>query len=190
MIIGFNGGPNTNAGRTFLVDNRAKNIGMTITFTGITVAAAETNAVSYATITVNGKTWYQDATKVAVDAAYTGIPVFAIYHYGYTGTLISNKYGAAFIIDEATGKVVKVYDGANAKYYDAANPNGVIDKELCTAEGYITQAFAALEEGQYLLIAPNGGTTGNVARAFFLNNRKIDIAVSYTVPTTQKDENN
>lgn len=182
MIIGFNGGLNSNAGRAFLVGNRV--YGATVAWSGIEVAAAATEKLTYATVTVNGKTYYQNAVNVVVDAAYTGTPAFAIYHYGYKGTLISGGYGVAYVVDEATGKVVSVYDGASGKYWDADN-DGVTG--ICTAAGYIKEGFDALEEGQYLIVAPNGGTADNAARGLFYSNRKVGISVSYQVLESEEE---
>lgn len=179
MVVGLNGGRNDKAGRTFLVGSRTLDKDMAIV--GASIAAPATEAVAYAKITVGTKIWYQDASKIAVDNAYTGTPAFAIYHHGYTGELVKGGYGVAFVVDQASGKVVKIFDGASVKYFDAENPNGATNAG-CTAAGYITEAFASLQEGQYLLIAPNGGSAGNVARGLLYGSRKIDTIVSYTLP--------
>ncbi|HCY48852.1 MAG TPA: hypothetical protein DHU79_01165 [Clostridiales bacterium] len=180
MIVGFNGGKNNNAGRAFLVANRA--FGKTVTIGGATVPAAATAQVTYMTVTVGTKTFYADASKVAINAEYTGTPIFAIYDYGFTGTTYTGSFGVAFIVDKATDKVVKIYDGASAKYWDAEN-KGV--GNICTAEGYAKEAFDALEEGQYVIIAPNGGTDGNTARGLMYGNRNLGTDVSYVAPTTE-----
>uniref|UniRef100_UPI004024FE58 hypothetical protein n=1 Tax=Candidatus Fimenecus sp. TaxID=3022888 RepID=UPI004024FE58 len=173
-------GKNNNAGRAFLLANRA--FGKTVTISGATVPAAAAAQVTYMTVTVGAKTFYADASKVAINAEYTGTPVFAIYDYGFTGTTYTGGYGVAFIVDKATGKVVKIYDGFSAKYWDAEN-NGV--GNICTAAGYAKEAFDALEEGQYVIIAPNGGTDGNTARGLLYGNRKLGTDVSYVAPTTE-----
>ena len=134
------------------------------------------------TVTVGAKTFYADASKVAINAEYTGAPVFAIYDYGFTGTTYKGGHGVAFIVDKATGKVVKIYDGISAKYWDAEN-NGV--GNICTAAGYAKEAFDALEEGQYVIIAPYGGTSDNNARGLLYGNRKLGTDVSYVTPTTE-----
>ena len=147
MVIGFNGGRDGNAGRTFLGSNRK--IGATVTVEGLTLPAASTEEVTYMTVTVGAKVFFQDVTKVAVNKEYTGTPAFAIYDYGYSGKTYKGSFGVAFIVDKATGKVVKVYDGASGKYWDAEQ-NGVTG--VCAADKYAEQAFAALEEGQYVII--------------------------------------
>lgn len=180
MIVGFNGGKNNNAGRAFLVANRA--FGKTVAISGITLPAAATAQVTYMTVTVGAKTFYADASKVAINAEYTGAPIFAIYDYGFTGTTYTGGYGVAFIVDKATGKIVKIYDGASAKYWDAEN-NGV--GNVCTSAGYAKEAFDALEEGQYVIIAPNGGMSNNSARGLLYGNRNLGTDVSYVAPTTE-----
>ncbi len=177
MIIGFNGGLNSNAGRAFLVSNRV--IGAAAKLP-VEVTASET-PIRYASVTADGKTFFIDSAKVVVDAAHTGTPAFAVYHYGYTGTRYTGGYGVALIIDEATGKVVKAFDGTSGKYFDADNTSGVTGSH-CTPTGYAEEAFQALEEGQYVLIAPNAGLTGNAARAFLLGYRTPGKAVSYALP--------
>ena len=180
MIVGFNGGKNNNAGRAFLLANRA--FGKTVTISGATVPAAATAQVTYMTVTVGVKTFYADASKVAINAEYTGTPIFAIYDYGFTGATYTGGYGVAFIVDKATGKVVKIYDGASPKYWDAEN-NGV--GGICTAAGYAKEAFDALEEGQYVIIAPNRGMSDNSARGLLYGNRNLGTDVSYVAPTTE-----
>lgn len=176
MIVGPNGGLDSNRARAFLVGNRVYNA--TLTLSGVTVTP-ETEEVTYATITVSGKTYYQTVDGIANNAHYEGTPAFAVYDYGYTGERYTGGYGVAFIIDKATGKTVKIYDGASGKYWDADN-NGVVG--ICTAAGYADEAFNALEEGQYVLIAPNGGSAGNTARGLLYGSRAVGVEVVVTIP--------
>ena len=176
MIVGPNGGLDSNRARAFLVGNRVYNA--TLTLSGVTVTP-ETEEVAYATITVSGKTYYQTVDGIANNADYEGTPAFAVYDYGYTGERYTGGYGVAFIIDKATGKTVKIYDGASGKYWDADN-NGVVG--ICTAAGYADEAFNALEEGQYVLIAPNGGSAGNTARGLLYGSRAVGVDVVVTIP--------
>ena len=74
------------------------------------------------------------------------------------------------------GKIVRIYDGASGKYFDAEN-NGVTGGP-CTAAGYLKEAFASLQEGEYLLVGPNGN--GNVGRGFLYGNRTVGAQV--TIP--------
>lgn len=182
LVVGLNGGLGSNRARAFLVSNRT--YGATMTLSGVS-ATASTETISYMQITIDGKLWLQDSSKVAVDAAYTGTPAFAIYHYGYTGTLISGGWGVAMIVDEATGTVVAIYDGTNGKLFNSEYTSGA-QNVGCTASGYITEAFAALQEGQYLIIAPNGGTTGNTARGFLYGKRTLGIVLSYALPDSSE----
>ena len=60
------------------------------------------------------------------------------------------------------------------------NINGV--GGICTAAGYAEEAFNALEEGQYVLIAPNGGSAGNTARGLLYGSRAVGVDVVVTIP--------
>ena len=133
-----------------------------------------TNAVE---ITVNGNTHTTVEALVAIDKNLTvlGKYTFVIYTPDYEGELAwTNGFGEAFIINKY-GEIVRIYDGANAKYYDTENPGGIQDASKCTAAGYLKEAFASRGEGEYLLVAPNGN--GNVTRAFLLSNRVIGAKV-------------
>ena len=104
---------------------------------------------------------------------------FLVYSYGYkkkNGTItLNNAGGVAFIVDDVTGKVLRIYDGANATYYDADNLAGVSDASKCTSSGYLQEALASLSEGEYILAAPNTG--GNISRVLMLNNLKVGALV-------------
>ena len=68
------------------------------------------------------------------------------------------------------GEVVRAYDGVSAKYFDANNTAGVQDG-TCTSAGYLKEAFESLQEGEYLLVGPNGN--GQVGRGFLYGCRTI-----------------
>jgi len=109
------------------------------------------------------------------DLSATGSYAFIIYTYNYKangGTIsYANGWGEAFILDEY-GVVIRIYDGANGKYYDAEN-DGV--GGICTPQGYLTEAFESLQAGETLLVAPNYGPNnaeGSGSR-WFLNKYKI-----------------
>ena len=128
-------------------------------------------------VVVNGNVHTTVDNLIAVDKDLTvlGKYTFVIYTPNYKGGLNwSNGWGEAFIINQY-GEVVRIYDGANGKYYDLENPAGVVDASKCTAAGYLTEAFNSRQEGEYLLVAPNGN--GNVTRAFLLSNRTIGAKV-------------
>ena len=128
-------------------------------------------------IIVNGNAYTTIEALVAVnkDLSVLGKYLFLIYTPDYKGELnLANGYGEAFIINKY-GEIVRIYDGANAKYYDLENKGGIQDANKCTAAGYLKEAFASRQEGEYLLVAPNGN--GNVARKFLLDNRAIGAKV-------------
>ena len=129
-------------------------------------------------IVVNGNTHTTVDTLVAIDKdlSVLGKYTFVIYTPNYKGGLNwSNGWGEAFIINQY-GEVVRIYDGANGKYYDLQNPAGIVDSTKCTAAGYLTEAFNSRQAGEYMLVAPNGN--GNVTRGFLLSNRVIGAKVA------------
>ncbi len=66
-----------------------------------------------------------------------------------------NGYGVAAVIS-AEGKIVRVYDGANARFRDEANPSGVA-LEGMTASNYAQVAYESLQDGEILVITPHSG---------------------------------
>ena len=124
-------------------------------------------------IKINNNAFSVPSTLIAVDEDLTvlGKYYFLIYTPGYDkGINFSNGYGEAFVINKY-GEIVRIYDGANGKYRDADNLEGITDSTKCTAAGYLKEAYASLQDGEYLLVAPNGN--GNVSRKFLLDNRTI-----------------
>ncbi len=118
--------------------------------------------------------------KIAVDQdlSVLGSYLFVIYTPAYEGTLNwANGWGEAFILNQY-GQVVRIYDGANGKYYDVDNKAGITDATKCTAAGYLTEAFNSRQAGEYLVVAPNGN--GNLSRGFLLSNRTIGAQM--TIP--------
>ena len=116
--------------------------------------------------------------RIAVDQDLTvlGSYLFVVYTPAYEGELNwSNGWGEAFILNQY-GQIVRIYDGANGKYYDADNKAGIVDASKCTAQGYLKEAFASLQEGEYMIVAPNGADS----RKFFLDNRTIGAQM--TIP--------
>ena len=163
------------------------NIGVEGTYT-ITLSATDGTHTTTATrkvqvtansveVVINGNVHTTVDNLIAVDKNLTilGSYLFIVYTPDYNkGLNWSNGWGEAFIINQY-GEVVRIYDGANAKYYDLENPAGISDASKCTAAGYLTEAFNSRQEGEYLLIAPNGN--GNVSRSFLLANRTIGAKV-------------
>lgn len=120
-------------------------------------------------------------TKQNVTVAdYTKVD-FVIYTKEFTGTVADSAYGQAFVIDDASSKIVRIYDGANAKYYDAENTSGVAGSSLetpLTQQNFITLAFASLGDGETLVIAPRYGMHNNATYTLLLGNRKINETFS------------
>ena len=124
----------------------------------------------------NKYTTLEDYLAIDKDVTLVGNTLFFVYTPGYNkGINYTNGYGEAFVLNKY-GVVVRIYDGANGKYYDADHKSGVVDSTKCTAAGYLAQAYASLGEGEYLLVAPNG-VQGNIGRAFLLSNRTIGAEV-------------
>ena len=166
VICGPNGGLDNNAGRKFLLDNRK--IGAQMALTDIEFEKTS--------ITIDGTEQVIDRGRIAVNQtvkAYTDLD-YVVYDSTFEGEVTANGWGVAIIVD-AEGKIVRVYDGANAKYFDAANPNGVQDG-TCTSAGYLKEAFDSLQEGEILIAGVNNG--GEQAGRTFLNGfRKIGLTV-------------
>ena len=132
-------------------------------------------------VTVGDKAFSILPDKIAIDEDLSklGSYLFVVYTPAYTGTLNwTNGWGEAFILDQY-GQIIRIYDGANGKYYDADNKAGVADATKCTAAGYLTEAFASRQAGEYMIVAPNG-TAGNLSRQFFISNRTVGAQV--TIP--------
>ena len=112
---------------------------------------------------VEGKWAYNDATVVAGTAAnYSMI----IYDGKYEGTVALNGYGAALVLNKY-GELVKIYDGANVGFW---TKDGKAASAGFTASNYATVAFEALEEGEILIVFPNGGDNAHRAWALGLRN--------------------
>ena len=134
-----------------------------------------TNAVE---IVINGNTHTTVESLVAIDKNLTvlGKYNFVLYTPNYKGSLNwTNTWGVAIIINQY-GEVVRVYDGISAKYFDVENAGGTQDPTKCTSNGYLKEAFASRQEGEYLLVGPQGN--GNIGRSFLYSNRTIGAKVS------------
>jgi len=171
LVLGLNGGANGAIARAFLNSNRK--VGCSLSFIGTEMVKPATEEVVVKAVSVDGDLYFVKAADVVKNVA-TSAP-FIIYEYGYTGDVLSNAYGVALVIKD--GKVVRAYDGANGKYFDADNTSGVVDSTKLTAQTYLTAAVASLTEGEWVLCAPNGGSANNVSRGFLLDHRKIGINV-------------
>ena len=123
----------------------------------------------------NSYTTLDDLVAVDKDLTVLGKYLFIIYTPDYKGGLNwTNGYGVAVVINKY-GEIVRIYDGASAKYFDAEYPSGV-QNGTCTAAGYLKEAFESRQAGEYILVAPNGN--GNVSRSFLYSNRTVGAKVT------------
>lgn len=172
------GGFNVNEPGTYVVRLSVSDGTLTTEFT----REVEVKSDGIGSLTIGDKVINIAADRIATDLDLTAVGnyAFIIYTPAYTGTVgYSNGYGVAIVVDEY-GTIIRIYDGANAKYYDADNPNGVVDATKCTATGYIAEAFASRGAGETVIIAPNS-TANNAAggsRKFLLDNRTVGATVS------------
>jgi hypothetical protein len=114
---------------------------------------------------VAGK-WAINETITTATAVNKAIWIFT---KDYTGEFSTNGYGAAVILNKF-GKIVRIYDGANAGYTDATSGVNNKDHNVTTAN-FATLAFESLQEGELLVVLPNGGSEGNAARQIGLDCR-------------------
>ncbi len=181
------GGFNLNEIGTYTITLSVSDGTLTTEFTREVVVMAD----GVGTLTIGDKKMNVSLDLVAVDKELDskGNYAFIIYSYGFSGTLVNDKYGTAFIIDK-NGILVRIYDGTSAKYHDAENPSGVQDGR-CTPDGYVNEAFASLQEGETLLIATNltANNADGGSRHFLVNNKNIGVTVSglsFNFKTTSK----
>ena len=125
-------------------------------------AGEEPPVVEMFTLTIAGKTISVPADTVAIDkeGANAAEHTFIIYTPAYKGTCVTNGYGEAFVVSKE-GKVVRIFDGMSAKYYDETITAGATNSG-CTASGYATEAFASRKEGETVIIAPHGAVANAV----------------------------
>lgn len=143
----------------------------------------EVKASGMGTITIGDKKMNVSMDLVAVDQDMSkeGNYAFIIYTYAYkaNGGVISfsDGHGAAIIVD-AQGNLVRIYDGANAKYYDAENLSGLAGG--CNPTAYLTEAFESLKEGEKMIIATNSeaNNAAGGSRKFLLDNKNIGVKVT------------
>ena len=171
LVLALNGGKDSSLARKFFVGNRK--LDKVLSFVNFEVKVLSEEKVDMAAIKVDGHAYFITKDQLLVNEE-TKVAPFLVYEYGYTGNIVKNGYGVAMVIDKTTGKVVRIYDGASGKYFDSEN-NGV--GNIVKAAEYLEQAVKSLTENEYVLCAPNGGTTGNVARGLLYDNRKIGIVV-------------
>ena len=172
VTVANNGGFDVNVAGSYTVTLTATDGTLTTTVTR--VVEVVDNLVE---LTINGNSYKTLPETVAVDTdiSLLGKYLFLIFTPNYEGEIsLNNGYGVAMVLNQY-GQVVRIYDGASAKYFDADNKDGV-QNGMCTAPGYLKEAFASLQDGEYLIVAPNGN--GNVGRGFFYSNRKVGAQVT------------
>ena len=159
-------GPDSNKARQVGLDCRWL-IGQKMSITGVEFASPEK------TITIGSKTYTATEGKwlynTAVTTSTASTYAIVIYDKGFTGEFTTNGFGVALVLT-AEGKVARVYDGANAGYTDASS--GVNNKNYgVTTDNFAALAWESLQEGETLVILPNGGSEGNAARQVGLDCR-------------------
>ena len=170
LIAPHDGG--SNVAREFLYSNRT--IGATVEFN---LAQIETSTEAENAFSLNAKTFYGAKVLVNSSAAPANYD-FAVYSYGYAGRVVKNGWCEAFVIDMTTGKVVRIYDGVNNKYYDEENTAGVAGTDYYTVATTSFDAFESLKPNELLVIGLNGGKNSNAARAFLVSNRTFGAQAS------------
>ena len=97
----------------------------------------------------DGKWVYNTEVTDKTAAKYSMI----IFDKNYEGTFTTNGWGIAIVLD-ANGTLVKIYDGAWNRYYDA---NGRVMDVKVDANLYAVTAWNELQDGEILVIFPNDG---------------------------------
>ena len=95
-----------------------------------------------------------------------------IYDGNYTGTVETNPYGVAIVLDK-TGAIIEIYDGANVGYYATA---GKAAEAHFNSSNFASIAWSELDKanGETLIIFPNEGNgAANIARAWALSLRNL-----------------
>ena len=125
------------------------------------------------TITIGSKTYTATEGKWIVNGEVTTATAakyaIIVLDKSYTGSFNTNGYGVAVVLD-SYGKVARVYDGANGGYW---LPSGKQASAHFTTATYATVAWSELQEGETLVVLPNGGSEGNAARQIGLDCRYL-----------------
>ncbi len=109
--------------------------------------------------------WAKNTTISSSNATSKAVWIF---DKSYTGSFATNSHGVAVVLD-AEGKVARVYDGANGGYW---LPSGKQASAHFTTSSYATVAWGELQEGETLIVLPNG-VDGNKARQLGLDSRYL-----------------
>ncbi len=105
----------------------------------------------------------------AITATEAGKLQMVIYDKSFDGTVETNGWGAAIVLDKY-GKLVKIYDAANMGFWTVDGKSA--DPLTFRAADYSTVAFSELADGETLIIFPNDGVNApDSARVFALSLR-------------------
>lgn len=143
----------------------------------------EVKADGFGKVAVGEKEYLVLSDNIAIDQDLTAVGKysFIVYTAAFNKEIgYNNGYGIAFVVNKY-GKLVRIYDGANGKYYDENNAGGIQDATKCTPAGYINEAMASRKDGEIVIIAPNS-TANNVeggSRQFFGNAKIIGADVTF-----------
>jgi hypothetical protein len=164
LVVLPNGGSDGNKARQIGLDCRYL-FNQKLNITGVEYASPELTLQigEKSFVAAEGK-WAINETITTANAATKSMWVFT---KEYEGEFSTNAYGAAIVLD-ATGKLIKVYDGANLGFYQG---NG---KETAhfTTSNYASVAWEELGETETLIIFANDGVNGaDSGRTFALGLR-------------------
>lgn len=115
------------------------------------------------TITAAGKQYTAEEGKwlynTAVETKTAQNYAMVIYDKNFEGEFTTNGWGVALVVDKY-GTLVKIYAWDGFWTVDGKAAGDL----TFTHETYAVVAFEELQEGETLIIFPNGGTEGNEAR--------------------------
>lgn len=154
-----------NESRAFALSLRGVNGGKCYCGTAATVSGMtfEEIVTNDKTISVAGKKYTVEEGKwlynTAVETTTAQNYAMVIYDKKYEGTFTTNGWGVAIVVDKY-GTLVKLYAWDGFWTVDGkAEGTLTFDKDT-----YAVVAYSELQEGETLIIFPNGGTAGNEAR--------------------------
>ena len=99
----------------------------------------EVKADGFGKVAVGEKEYLVLNDNIAIDQDLTAVGKysFIVYTAAFNKEIgYNNGFGIAFVVNKY-GKLVRIYDGANGKYYDENNAGGIQDATKCTPAGYI-----------------------------------------------------
>ena len=122
------------------------------------------------TITINGKEFTATEGKwlynTAVETATAQNYQMIIFDKNFEGTFTTNGWGCAIVLDQY-GTLVKIYAGAYSEYWTV---DGKAASAHFDANSYATTAWNDLQDGETLIIFPNGGDNAHRNWALALRN--------------------